>query len=735
MTIQGSVVQVIYFNEQNNYTVVDIDYSGELITAVGIFPALTEGEMLSIEGEFQVNPRFGRQFKANSVTFIEPNTIQDIVSFLSSGLIKGVGERKAKAIVDIFGEKSLQVIETEPMQLLKVAGIGKKTAQEIADSYAENKLMKDIIMYLQHFNITTNLAIKIFKAYKNNARTVIEQNPYKMIDDIDGVGFKIADRIAFEMGVERDSNLRIRAGIVYVLGERCSQNGNSCIPKQMLLDATQEILEIEDGSKINDILDKMLITGEVKQYDTEDEILVAKDVYYYSEYGVAERLIRLYNGASLLHINIDEDIKQYEFVNNITLHPSQKEAIKNAVCNGIEIITGGPGTGKTTIIKAILTILKTKGQRVALCAPTGRAAKRLSDATGEVAKTIHRLLNLNFNGTQAGFLFNENNKLPFDTIIVDEISMVDIMLFNALLKALDEGTRLILVGDKDQLPSVSPGNVLKDIINSNIFAVDCLSHIYRQDENSLIITNAHKINSGEMPKITNKAKDFFFEEHLTAEDNLETTLNLCCKRLPNYLGVSPKDIQVLAPIKKGLDGVNNLNKELQKLVNPPTFNKKEIIYGATVFREGDKVMQVVNNYQLKWETTGDDGVGVFNGDIGEIVAINNKDRQITVRFEDDRRAVYNEEEFEQLMLSYAISIHKSQGSEFDVLVICISNGGYVMLNRNLLYTAVTRAKKMVVIIGSTKHLYRMVKNDEVATRYSLLRYFLADLINGKNIQA
>lgn len=726
MTIQGCVEQIIFFNEANNYTVVDISCSGELITAVGIFPSISTGELLELEGEYIVNPRYGEQFKVENVSFVTPTSIEDIAAFLSSGLIKGVGEKKAKMIVDMFGGKSLEIIESEPIKLTKIAGIGKKTALEIAASYEENKVMKDTIMYLRRFNITTNLAIKIFKAYRKNTRIVLEQNPYKLIDDIDGVGFVIADRIAAEMGVEFDGSLRLRAGIIYVLGEKCVQGGNSCIPRKLLLDMAIETLKLEADNKLDEILDKMLITGEVKAYQTEDDELIAKDVFYYSELGIAEKLKKLLDGACEIAVDLDTDIKEYEFINKITLHDSQKKAINNAVCNGIEIITGGPGTGKTTIIKAILNILKSKGQKVALCAPTGRAGKRLADSTGEMAKTIHRLLALKSNGEKTGFVYNEFNKLPFDTIIIDEISMVDIMLFNSLLKAVKIGSRLIFVGDKDQLPSVGAGNVLKDLIQSGKFSVDCLTQIYRQDENSLIISNAHKINTGEMPTLTNKAKDFFFEEHLSPAENLQTVLDLCSKRLPKYLDVCPKEIQVLAPVKKGLDGVNNLNKELQSLLNPGNPMKKELSFGSSTFREGDKVMQIENNYQLEWEQNGERGVGVFNGDMGEIRAIDNKDRRITVAFDDDRRAVYSEGEFDQLALSYAISIHKSQGSEFDVLVICISNGGFLLLNRNLLYTAVTRAKKMVVIVGSSKHLYRMVKNNEVSTRYSLLKYFLND---------
>lgn len=728
MTIQGCVEQIIFCNETNNYMVVDLSCSGELITAVGIFPTIQVGETLMLEGEYQVNPRFGEQFKVSNVKFVAPTTKEDVVAFLSSGLIKGLGKNKAKSIVDVFGEKTLDIIETTPIRLTEIRGIGKKTAMEIADSYQENKQMKDTIMYLQKYDITTNLSIKIYKAYKGKVQRVLEENPYKLIDDIDGVGFVIADRIAMSMGVNYDSVLRIRAGINYVLTEKCTQSGNTCLPKGETINAVMETLKIYEENKITEVLDTMTITGEIKETVIEEKTFVSKNIYYYSELGIAEKMIALFNGASEIHINLEADISEFEFINDIKLHEAQKKAVENAVQNGIEIITGGPGTGKTTIIKAILSILKSKGQKVALAAPTGRASKRLQEATGENAKTLHRLLGINPSSDGGAFLYNERNKLPYDTVIIDEISMVDVILFNSFLKALEVGTRLILVGDKDQLPSVSPGNVLKDLISSKIFSVDMLTQIYRQDEDSLIITNAHRINTGEMPIITGKAKDFFFEEHLSSEDNLQTVLDLCYKRLPGYTKVSPKEIQVLAPIKRGVDGVNNLNVELQKLLNPPSDRKRELHHGSTIFREGDKVMQTVNNYDLEW--TGEtDGVGVFNGDMGEIRRINTSDKTIEVEFEDGRRAVYSDGEFDQLILSYAISIHKSQGSEFDVLVICISSGGYIMLNRNLLYTAVTRAKKTVIIVGSKKHLYHMVKNDEVTTRYSLLRYLLTQTMN------
>ena len=724
MTIRGSVYQVIFFNEQNNYTVVDMDCSGELITAVGIFPAISEGELLELEGEMTNNPRFGEQFKVGEVKFIEPTNNEEIVAYLSSGLIKGLGKNKAKAIVDMFGEDTLEIIEVNPLALRKVKGIGKITAIKIGESYMENKSMKDAIIYLQKFNITTNLAIKIFKAYKGKTEAVISENPYKLIDDINGVGFVTADRMAESMGIKKDSLLRIRAGIVYTMSYECTRAGNTCLVEEDLINSTMAILKIEDRDKVVEVLEKMKITGEMQETEVDGVVLIAKPLFYFSEKGIAHSLKRLYNSNSNLDVDLSREIKEFEYINNITLHETQKQAITNAVNRGVEIITGGPGTGKTTIIKAILSILKQKGRKVCLAAPTGRASKRLQDATGSKAQTIHRLLMVNHDGSGNSFRYNEYNKLPYDAIIVDEISMVDVVLFHSLLKALDDGTRLVIVGDKDQLPSVSPGNVLKDIIDSEVFSVDYLTHIYRQDEDSLIITNAHKINNGEMPTLSSKAKDFFFEEHLSSVDNLNTVLDLCNRRLPKFLGVDSKEIQVLAPIKKTIDGVNNLNVELQKLINPANLNKQELNFGATIFREGDKVMHTVNNYDLEWISDNEEGSGVFNGDMGEIVKVDKKARLITVLFEDGRTAVYTEGEFDELTLSYAISIHKSQGSEFDAIVICISNGSHIMQNRNLLYTAVTRAKKLVVIIGNRKNLYYMVKNDKISERYSLLKYFL-----------
>ena len=561
-----------------------------------------------------------------------------------------------------------------------------------------------------------------------------------LVDDIDGVGFATADRIAGELGIARDSDYRITAGIIHVLKEASSRHGHNYLPQNELLSAVFDLLKLDcddPDQRIRDNVEDMVLFGDLVRYDTGEHVAVVLKANYKTEESIARRLIMLQSRADDFRVDVTDAVHAFEAEAGFSLHPKQIEAVKDAVENGVQIVTGGPGTGKTTIVKCILHLFKNLGQRVVLCAPTGRAAKRLSEATGEDARTIHRLLDLDYKDGQGCFTYNDQTRLPADVIIVDEMSMVDEYVFNSLVKAINNGARLVLVGDKDQLASVGAGNVLGDLIASGKFPVSYLTQIYRQSEDSHIIPNAHKINNGEMPIMDNKSKDFFFEEKASAEEIARTTIDLVTKRLPKYLGVRPDEIQVLCPMKRGSAGIYVLNRHLQAVLNPPSKEKKEFRCGEFVFREGDKVMQMQNNYQQEWtQTVGfkvERGLGVYNGDIGVIESINMHIMQFIVRFEDDKVAIYQYEDAEQLALAYAVTIHKSQGSEFDAVVIAL-DANYMLQSRNLLYTAVTRAKKLVVIAGSRATVGRMVKNNETARRYSLLVNLINDELCGVHRQ-
>ena len=576
--------------------------------------------------------------------------------------------------------------------------------------------------------IPINLALKIYKKYDTLTVSKVRNNPYLLIDDISGVGFQTADRIAGELGIAKDSDYRICAAVTYLLKDASVKLGHNYLPYEDLVRSAVSLLALDEDieSRVRDNISDMVMLGDLIKYDTGEHIAIMLKNAYFTEKTIAQKLIQLCTEAADLRADVDYEIKRFEEEQGITLHENQVAAVKEAIENGVQIITGGPGTGKTTIVKCILRLFKNLKQSVALCAPTGRAAKRLSQATGEEAKTIHRLIELAWGDDEFGREFDPDadyNHLLEDVIIVDEVSMVDEYVFCALLQAMKRGARLVLVGDKDQLASVGAGNVLHDLIASKAFNVSYLTQIYRQSEDSKIVPNAHKINDGIMPDLDNKSNDFFFEEKQNADDILATTLALVTKRLPKYTGLEPRDIQVLCPMKRGSAGIYNLNRELQKAINPPSPTKREARHGDFVFREGDKVMQVVNNYDLSWKQMSefriDAGKGVFNGDMGVIESINSQTMQFTVRFDDDKVAVYASDNLDELVLAYAVTIHKSQGSEFDCVVIAL-DANYMLQTRNLLYTAVTRAKKLVVIAGSRNTIGRMIRNNETARRYSLL---------------
>ena len=739
MKFSGTVESVIFQNIENGYSVIDVSVDGFLYTAVGNMPPMSEGENVEIDGEIKENPKYGEQIAVRSVKKLMPNNKEGMIRFLSSELFSGVGYVLATSIVEAFGDKTFEVIEKEPLLLARLKGINIKKAMQISDAFTGNKAMQEVIVAFSAYEISVAVAIKIYKAYGANAVKKVEENPYILINDIEGIGFKKADKIAMSLGIEKDSAFRIKAGICYVLSEVVVKNGHTHLPKDILIAECLDILELkrdEYEELIVSAIDELEIIGRVTLIDRDGYTAVILSKHYIAEKSIATKLVYMMNHTPPLMLDIDGDIKEYERINEIVLHENQKLAIKNCLRAGVNVITGGPGTGKTTIIRCIIGILKSQGYTVSLAAPTGRAAKRLSEATGEQAKTVHRMLDLDFKDGKGYFTYNENFRLSSDVIIVDEVSMCDEYMFNALIKSIKNGGRLIMVGDKDQLPSVGAGNVLADIIGANgIVPVSYLTQIYRQEnDKSLIVENAHRINRGEMPKIDNSSKDFFFDMKSSPKDIADAVISMVTERIPKYKGVQPKDIQVLCPMKKGIAGVEHLNVMLQETLNPHDISKNEVHIGNFLLREGDKVIHTVNNYNLEWiklddmGDTAESGVGVFNGDIGYIKSIekNNGKTTLTVEFDDLRIAKYDSEAAYDLLLAYAISVHKSQGSEFPIAIIAVTAGNYMILTRNLLYTAVTRAKEMVVLIGDKDNVAKMVRNNYTQKRYSMLKDFIIE---------
>ena len=728
MKINGIIEEIVYKNSENNYTVCLVDADGEEITAVGKFPNVSEGECVEMEGQFTKHARFGEQFSVKSVKIAPPNTDEGIIKYLSSGLIRGVGPVTATNIVEKFGKDTLDIIEFTPERLAEVRGISENKAMEIAEQFGEVKKMQNAVMFLQNYGVSTNLAIKIYNRYGNKTVDYLQDNPYRLVEDIEGIGFYTADRIAQSMGVEASSEFRYRAGVLHVLKENSDRSGNTYMHFENLLGELVSLFKQDVHREIVETcVSKLALDGVVKDYEYMEEKCVALTKYYNMEKSIACMLQLLDTCVEKSNINVDDEIKMYEILNKIQMHDNQKEAVRVAIQNGVSVITGGPGTGKTTIVKCILQICRSLNKKVQLMAPTGRASKRLSESTGKEATTIHRALELDYTNANM-FFYNSMNKLPYDVVIIDEVSMVDVQLMYYLTRALRQGTQLILVGDKDQLASVGCGNVLADILDSKQFETVCLTQIYRQSQDSLIITNAHAINKGKMPIFDNSSKDFFYSEQTTQEGVINTILSMCTTRIPKFLGVDSSRIQVLAPMKAGVIGIDNINKELQNIINPSSINKIEIELDKYIFRENDRIMQISNNYERSWKKpNGEIGSGVFNGDIGVISEIDINTHQVTVDFEDNRRAVYLKSELNELVLSYAITIHKSQGSEFDAVIIPVLTGPPMLLTRNLLYTAVTRAKKMVVLVGTKQCIARMVHNNHTQIRFTMLHEFLTNL--------
>ena len=736
MELKGEIRNVIFRSEETGYTVLDLKCEDGVFTVVGTMPPVSEGQNLRVEGDFRTRSMYGRQFTAEKVYVSSPSRIDGIVRFLGSGLIKGLGPVTAQAIVDRHGVNALEAMKY-PVEIAKVKGISLKRATEFCLGYSGLQKLQSAVMFLQELGITVNLALKIYRVYGDATEERVRKNPYSLVDDVDGIGFQTADRIAGELGVARDSDYRICAAVTCILKDASVKGGHNFLPENELVSAVIGLLRSDSDEterRVRDNIEDMIMLGDLVRYDTGECVAVLTKQNFATERNIARRLIRLQAEAADFRADVDYEVAQFEKEAGIELHPNQTAAVRAAVENGLQIVTGGPGTGKTTIVKCIMHVFKNLGQRVALCAPTGRAAKRLSAATGEEAKTIHRLLDLDWKDGGGRFAYNNDRKLPLDVVIVDEVSMVDEYVFNALLSAMERGSRLVLVGDKDQLASVGAGNVLSDLIKCGRFPVSELTQIYRQSEDSRIVVNAHRINRGEMPELDNRSSDFFFEEKEDAESIARTTSDLVTRRLPGYLKVPPMEIQVLCPMKRGSAGTASLNRILQEKLNPPSRDKKEARQGDTLFREGDKVMQTQNNYQQEWvQTSGgkvETGTGVFNGDIGVIVSINPQIMQFTVRFDDDKVAVYQYSDIEQLALAYAVTIHKSQGCEFDAVVVAL-DANYMLQTRNLLYTAVTRAKKLVVIVGAKKTVAKMIRNNETARRYSLLINLIEEECRGE----
>lgn len=732
-TIEGYVDHIIYRNQENGYTVASLIVDGEELTCVGTFQALSEGETICGKGRYTEHPSYGQQFSIYSYETVVPQDAFAIERYLGSGAIKGIGAALAARIVRKFGDDTLRIIEEEPERLAEVKGISERKAREIAEQVEEKADMRKAMMFLQKYGISQTLGVKIYQQYKQDMYRILKENPYKMAEDINGIGFKMADEIASRIGIHTDSDYRIRSGLLYIL-LLATGEGHVYLPKKLLLERAQQLLGVQADymeKHLTDLaIDRKIVIKEIETDHTEKQQVVYASQYYQIELHTAQMLHELNVKDTAEEEVLQEKIKQIQRAEKIDLDEKQQEAIKEAVRNGLMVITGGPGTGKTTTINAIIRYFEMEGLDIYLAAPTGRAAKRMTEATGYEAKTIHRLLELTGipeeSSARVHFERNAQNPLEADVIIIDEMSMVDIFLMHALLSAVVTGTRLILVGDVNQLPSVGPGSVLKDIIRSGEFPVVELTKIFRQASQSDIVVNAHKINQGIPVVLDNKSMDFFFLKRYEANVVISVVITLIQKKLPKFVDAQPYDIQVLTPMRKGLLGVERLNGILQQYLNPPEKEKKEKEHGNGLFREGDKVMQIKNNYQIEWEVRGlygipvEKGVGVFNGDTGILREINTFAETVTVEFDERKFVEYSFKQLDELELAYAITIHKAQGSEYPAVIIPLLGGPKMLMNRNLLYTAVTRARKCVTLVGDEKTFEEMENNRMEQSRYTTL---------------
>ncbi len=724
--LEGFVEHIIFRNEENGYTVLNLISQEDEITCVGIFSVISEGESVELTGEYTSHPSYGEQFKVESFQPKAPEDELSIERYLGSGAIRGVGAALAARIVRHFGPDTFRIIEEEPERLAEIKGISQRKAMEIAEQVEEKRELRDAMIYLQQYGISLTLAVKIYHTYGQKIYRILQENPYQLADDIQGIGFKIADEIASRVGIHTDSDFRIRSGVLYVLLQAAGE-GHTCLPQEELTRRASEVLELEDRYIERHYMD-MTMEKKLVQKAVDGHVFVYAAAYYYMEANTAAMLKNLNIGYDVPDAEIQGRIRSIEKSTGVSLDELQARAVSEAVKNGLLVITGGPGTGKTTTINTIIKYFEEEGLDIFLAAPTGRAAKRMSETTGYEARTIHRMLELSGNMEEhGGFERNEGNPLEADVVIIDEMSMVDISLMCSLLKALIPGTRLILVGDANQLPSVGAGCVLKDIIESNIFHVAQLTRIFRQASQSDIIVNAHKINRGQEVVLDNKSMDFFFLKRYEADVIISVVIQLIQQKLPKFVDATNYDIQVLTPMRKGLLGVERLNTILQQYLNPPALSKREKEYSQGLFREGDKVMQTRNDYQLEWEIRSkygipiDKGTGVFNGDMGIIRSIQDFSETMTVEFDEGRMVEYSFRQLDELELAYAITIHKSQGSEYPAVVIPLLDGPRLLMNRNLIYTAVTRARKCVTLVGNDATFQKMIGNTSQQLRYSGLR--------------
>lgn len=725
---RGTVDEIIYMNEDNGYAIFDLEDADEgLITCVGTVPYIKCGEILVVCGKWVNHPNYGEQLKVEYFERIEPETKDSILTYLSSGIIKGIGPKMAQKIVDMFGDEALRIIADTPERLSKIKGISHERAMKISESYVAVQDKEQLIMFLQKFNISVGYAIKVYEILGKNAVEKIKENPYILCERIRGISFKTADRVASISGGDKGSEDRIKAGLKYILTYYAGAEGHTYLPREALIYYGTKMLEIDERTAENALV-KLLSDHQLIVKKTAE----GKDAIFLPALYSAERLvatcIKEINEAMAENVfkNPDKEIEKIEKEENITLASAQREAVKMAISSGITVITGGPGTGKTTTINFIIKLFKSKGEKIALCAPTGRAAKRMTELCKNEAKTIHRLLEIDYREDDILREYSRGNKEPLseDVIIVDEVSMVDAILMGALISSVKHGARVILVGDSDQLPSVGAGNVLADIIESKAVPVIKLDTVFRQAEESMIVVNAHKINMGEYPILNAKDKDFFFVEAESNEQICEKVVDLVSRRLPTAYGIDAfSDIQVITPMKKTAAGVFALNEALQKVLNPKNENTKEREFQTRILRCGDKIMQIKNNYDLVWKKSpGDEGFGVYNGDIGRITDV--RTGQVTITYDDGKQVNYENSQLEEVDHAFAITVHKSQGSEFDTVVMPVFRGVDKLFTRNLLYTAITRAKNRVVLVGQKAALAKMVDNDYEAKRFSYLKELL-----------
>ena len=732
-TLKGYVDHIVYQNSENGYTVLSLRADGEEVTCVGMLPAISEGELIEASGQYTVHASYGQQFRIESYEIREPEDTVAVERYLGSGAIKGIGSALAARIVRRFGADTLRIIDREPERLAEVKGISRRGAMEIAAQMEEKRELREAMIFLGKFGISTAMSVKIYRRYGNQIYHVIRENPYRLADDVQGIGFRIADEIAKKAGIAADSDFRVRSGIFYVL-QQASAEGHTYLPEELLEERTKTLLGV-DIPDLDRFLTDMAVEKKIVVKREEEEVRVYASSLYYLEADSARMFHELNVTAPVDLEKLREQIARIERRTKTSLDPIQVQAVTEAVRCGLMVLTGGPGTGKTTTINTMIELFSQEGKTIALAAPTGRAAKRMTEATGYEARTIHRLLEVEGGPDQtvSGFGRDASNPLDADVIIVDEMSMVDIFLMHALLEAIVPGTRLVLVGDVNQLPSVGPGCVLKDLIGSGICSVVRLTRIFRQAGESDIVVNAHRINRGEHPVLDNKSRDFFFLQRYDADRIIPIVLSLVAKKLPPYVKARPEDIQVLTPTRKGLLGVERLNNIMQSALNPAERGRAEYVHGDRVFRRGDKVMQIKNNYQLEWEVRGrygipiEKGTGIFNGDMGTILEISTAAETMSVEFDENRVVEYPFSGLDELEHAWAVTIHKSQGSEYPAVVIPLLGGPRMLMNRNLIYTAITRAKNCVVLVGDPEVFFGMIDNTLQQRRYSGLQRRLQDI--------